>query len=207
MYVCTSRGSRCTKLQKQEKIKMSISWQEAATYVESGRLELLRRSPEGTELYHKHKQSLTGDISLNVCNKLSWDPQEIIELNTIRFRNHKQKIDAAFSSNKWFKITMNDFPYDFSEGIHHLLIWSKISLPFYVENSESIQKDVFDKLSNFLKYNLENEYRLSSQDYLFFVNYNSLQSVRAISHVHLLIHADESIVGEILSNQLKPYIE
>lgn len=186
---------------------MTILWQEARSYVGSGRLELLKRSPEGTEKYRKHKQTLTGDISIDVCGKLGWDPQEIIELNTVKFPNPAQKVDAVFSSSKWFKTTVNDFPYDFESGIHHLLIWSKVSLPLYGENSETIQNEVYNKISNFLKYNLEIHYRLDPQDYLFFINYSNLQSVKAISHIHLLLHSDESIANKILSDQLKPYIE
>ncbi|GAV53671.1 hypothetical protein ZYGR_0AK01730 [Zygosaccharomyces rouxii] len=186
---------------------MTILWQEARSYVASGRLELLKRSPKGTEKYRKHKQKLTGDISVDVCGKLGWDLQEIVELNTLRFPDPVQKLEAAFSSSNWFKTTVNDFPYDFQRGIHHLLVWSKISLPLYLENSETIQNDVYNKISNFLKYNLEVHYHLDSQDYLFFINYSNLQSVKAISHIHLLLHTDDSVADKILSNQLAPYIE
>lgn len=184
---------------------MPIVWQEARDYVASGHLELLKRSPEGTEKYRQHKQTLSGDISIDVCGKLEWDPQEIIELNTVRFPDVTQKVENAFGSSKWFKTTVNDFPYDFEPGIHHLLIWSKISLPMYTENSETIQNEIYEKISSFLKYNLELLCHLDNQDYLFFINYSNLQSVKAISHVHLLLHTDESVANKILSNQLEPY--
>lgn len=186
---------------------MPISWEQAREYVYNGHLELFKRSPEGTAKYQKHKETLTGDISIAVCGKLGWDPQEIIDLNTVRFPNGTQKVEAAFSSSNWFKTTINDFPYDFEDGIQHLLVWSKISLPLYDENSETIQNATYNRILNFLKYNLEVKYHLDSKDYLFFINYNNLQSVRGISHLHLLLHTDESFANKILSNQLEPYTD
>ncbi|CDH15493.1 uncharacterized protein ZBAI_07280 [Zygosaccharomyces bailii ISA1307] len=184
-----------------------LSFQQARQLVESGKLERLERSPECTALYRKHKEGLTEDIVVDVCKKLHWSLQDITFLNTVKYPEQADKIAAAFSDAALFKITVNEFPYWFEPCVSHLLIWSKISLPLYCGDSEQINTTLYKKIEEFLRYNLEQRLGISSEDYCFFINTSRLQSVKGISHIHLLLRSNQQVAREILSQQLEPLID
>lgn len=186
-----------------------LSWQQAKQLVERGQLELLQRSPECTALYRKHKDALTGDIALDVCNKLHWSLQQIVFLNTVKYPLVPDKIAAAFSDAALFKATANEFPYWFEPSVSHLLIWSKISLPIYCAGSERIETTLYNKIQHFLRYNLEQRLGIPRENYCFFINYSRLQSVKGVSHIHLLLHTtDPHLVTQVLSQQqLQPLVD
>ncbi|CAL9738187.1 N-acetylglucosamine-induced protein 1 [Monosporozyma servazzii] len=181
-----------------------ITWDEVSQYVQNKELYKLRRSQAETDKYHKHKKNLEiQHISIlqYILNKLSWNEKELDQLNDLQFATDEQKINAVFTKPDLFKTSMNDFPYYYEPNIMHLLVWSKLRLPIYLNDTTEIdmfetEKNQFPDLNppckavidKFLDQTLHDKYGLiPGKDYIWFVNYSNLQSIKAISHVHVLI--------------------
>lgn len=197
---------------------MTLEWIEIKEIVASGELQRLKRCPEETEKYHEHKRVLAEQhVSIGdyILSKLGWSEKELEEFNG---DDDDTRLSRSFSNRDLFKLTVNDFPYDFAPEVFHLLIWSKISLPLYTsdEDNADVRVDTHDKIEEFIKQNLKLYLDPQTDDYSWFINYKSLQSIRGIPHVHLLIHAPErdqqstrgqrvkTIAAKILQNNFEP---
>lgn len=181
-----------------------ITWNQINNFIETKELYKLRRSKEETVKYHKHKDFLKSqNVSIldYILNKLDWTESEIDQLNNLQYATNQQRLKIIFTQNDLFKATINDFPYFYDKYIIHLLIWSKVKIPIYVNDTTDI--DMFDthsqnefpkmnpstkkKVENFLEKTLSKYDLKYVKDYNWFINYSNLQSVKAVSHVHLLI--------------------
>ncbi|KAL3233758.1 Uncharacterized protein RNJ44_03798 [Nakaseomyces bracarensis] len=172
---------------------MTISWAEIKDIIASGELQRLKRAPEETARYHEHKRILAEqnvEIGDYILGQLGWSVTELGEINQI---SDDARLQKSFSSTELYKLSLNDFPYDFEEDVCHLLIWSKINLPLYSSDDDNaeIRQDMHDKIEQFIKRNLQTYLDPKTDDYGWFINYRSLQSIRGISHVHLLIRCPE----------------
>lgn len=183
------------------------AWAEIKDIVASGELQRLKRGREETERYHEHKRVLAEqNISIGdyVLSKLGWTAKEIEELNAV---DDDMKLKMCFSREGFYKVTGNDFPYDFEPDVFHLLIWSKINLPLYTsdEDHAEMRADTRDKIEEFIEQNLTQYLNPETDDYSWFINYRSLQSIRGVSHVHLLIYAPANKPSSTLpsSDQLR----
>lgn len=192
---------------------MTMNWHEITQLISSGELDRLQRTEECTRRYREHKRALGKmDLSTFVLQRLDWRDDELEFLNNVKFATREEKIQACLSRREFYKVTRNDFPYDFEPSVSHLLVWSKIVLPLYRDDSNGAQQDpdTKDRIDEFFKLNLEDRLGIQSGDYCWFVNYSSLQSIRKISHVHLLVKTanKEAIEDEILSGSgLKPLLD
>ncbi|KAG0665452.1 hypothetical protein C6P45_000449 [Maudiozyma exigua] len=180
-----------------------ITWDDIKEYISTGELYKLRRSKEETVRYRAHKQELKDkDISIidSVLGKLNWTLDNLEEINAKIYPTDDDKLKASFSKKDLFKLLPNDFPYMFQPNIIHLLVWSKVRLPIYpndhTEVSMEKHNDVLPKMNPemeqrinvFLETSLGKKLGLKPrEDYVWFINYSSLQSIRAISHIHLLV--------------------
>ncbi|SMN21219.1 similar to Saccharomyces cerevisiae YPL067C Putative protein of unknown function [Maudiozyma saulgeensis] len=184
-----------------------ITWKDVQEYINSGELYKLRRSKDETIKYRAHKELLKKEnISIidHILHKLNWNLDNLEDLNATKFPNDNDKLKACFSDKDYFKLLPNDFPYMFEPNIIHLLVWSKIRLPIYLDDHTEVSmekhNDVLptmnpemkDKINKFLMKTLQKKLGLEPiKDYVWFINYTSLQSIRAISHIHLLIRCDD----------------
>lgn len=181
-----------------------ITWDQVCHYINSKELYKLRRSAKETQRYHKHKDSLKRQnitILQYILNKLSWNEPELDQLNDLTFATDQQRLHNIFTKQSLFKTQLNDFPYYYEDNVMHLLIWSKIKIPLYLNDTTDI--DMFDSQNNnfpdtnpscvkiidqFLKQTLCDKFNLKpGKDYVWFLNYSNLQSIKAISHLHVLI--------------------
>lgn len=182
-----------------------IPWDDVIKYIKLKQLANLKRSKEQTERYHKHKDELKRRnmtiLQFMLKEKLKWDEREIYELNHLKYVTVQQQLHAILTKNDFFKVTANDFPYNYEPNVLHLLIWSKIKLPIYL--NDTTDSDAFDFQNNrypdmnpeceeiinkFLAKTLHDKYQLSyGIDYVWFVNYSKLQSIKDLSHIHVLI--------------------
>ncbi|CCC68792.1 hypothetical protein NCAS_0B07080 [Naumovozyma castellii] len=180
-----------------------ITWAEVSDYIKTGELYKLRRSVQQNVGYRKHKAALVGkDITEFIIDKLQWNQQELIELNEVKYPTKEDKIHACFLHKNLYKVAINDFPYFFESNVVHLLVWSKIRIPIY-EDDKTGEKEVrinatdnvfpeFNeemrlKIEAFLKSVLTDRYGIKRENYGWFINYTNLQSIRGISHIHLLL--------------------
>ncbi|SCU88095.1 LAFA_0E10704g1_1 [Lachancea sp. 'fantastica'] len=178
-----------------------LSWPEITQLVRSGDLQLLLRSPAVTTSYHRYKQALedrhTTVADVVVHEKLHWTSKMLIQCAQ-KWPTANLQFQAMLSDPQLFALRTNDFPYDFPDHVHHLVLWSKIQIPLYVSDSREKVAIVETKIQQFLKANLA---RYNIQDFVWFINYPSLQSVKAVSHIHVLINSGESEkIDHILAN-------
>lgn len=180
-----------------------ITWDDVKEYISTGELYKLRRSKDETVRYRAHKQELSDEgISIidSVLQKLDWTLDNLEEINVERYPNDEEKLKASFSSKDLFKLLPNDFPYMFQPNIIHLLVWSKIRLPIYPNDHTEVSMEKHNdalptmnpemekRINDFLDNSLGKKLGLKhGDDYVWFINYVSLQSIRAISHIHLLV--------------------
>lgn len=194
-----------------------ITWNEVHYFINSGELYKLKRSQEETKKYHEHKRHLKEnniDMAEYLLGKLGWDDKMLSKLNSKEYPTDDLKINASFTDKSLFKLTLNDFPYQFESDVIHLLIWSKIRLPIYVNDTTAITMDrnalpemhvpMKKRIDLFISQNLE-RYNIEPQDYVWFINYSSLQSIKSISHIHLLIKLKTHNTSEIRHSLLTDF--
>ncbi|CCF58252.1 hypothetical protein KAFR_0E00980 [Kazachstania africana CBS 2517] len=173
-----------------------LSWTEIKHYIHTGELPTLRRSQSETAKYHKHKDYVRDVLKLSmhdyVLKKLDWKQNELDELNNVKYPTNDDKIQHSFSKEDYYKVTVNDFPYKFEPRVVHLLVWSKIKLPIYMQGDEK-DETMTEKIDEFFAKTLNVKFDMEKErDYAWFINYVSLQSIKAISHVHLLIRLPDN---------------
>lgn len=184
-----------------------INWSEVQEYVGTGELYKLRRSKDETVKYRAHKAALKEkniEMIDHILGKLDWNLDDLTNLNDNTYPTINDKIEACFSQKDLFKLLPNDFPYMFESNIIHILVWSKIQLPLYLddktevsmENQNSVLPTMYppmkDKIERFLENTLTEKLKLKPDtDFVWFLNYSNLQSIKGISHVHLLIRFKE----------------
>lgn len=182
-----------------------IPWDDVIKYINKKELFKLKRSKKQTDRYHKHKDELKKQhitVSQFILQMiLKWDANEIYELNHIKYVTVQQQLKAILTNEQLFKVTINDFPYNYEPNVLHLLIWSKIKLPIYINDTTDIDGINIDHnkypdmnpecerlIDKFLSRTLHDKYKLSyGVNYVWFVNYLSLQSIKDLSHIHVLI--------------------
>lgn len=184
-----------------------ISWKEICYYIQTGELYKLSRSPEETERYHQFKAELKKrgtNVADNIIDKkLAWSRAELSRLAQ-KYPTDEDKTNVIFSDTSLYKLLKNDFPYNFEKGVYHLVLWSKLYIPLYEQkttdkpdgetldledNIQGVNPVVKSKIDRFLELNLKKTLGLT--DYIWFVNYPRLQSIKSISHVHILINTEE----------------
>ena len=189
-----------------------IPWDEGKEYITSGELWKLCRTEEMTYKYQAFKKKIelkNLDFTDVVMGKLNWSMEQLTTLNDKKYPSDNDKINASFADDSLYKLTINDFPYNFEQNVHHLLIWSKIKLPIYLDD-DMLNEDLNsptkafptknllmkERIDIFLLENLEKKFGFKKKDYFWFINYSKLQSIRGISHIHLMIRSDDMDLEE-----------
>ncbi|CCD25104.1 Htc1p NDAI_0E02870 [Naumovozyma dairenensis CBS 421] len=182
--------------------KKVITWKEVKQYINSGELYMLRRSELQNTDYQIHKKKFVNvDMAQFMLDKLGWKSEELQKLNDIVYNTDEKRINGAFKDKSLFKLAVNDFPYYFEPDVIHVLIWSKIKLPIYKTDKKTSDVKIGDPNNNFpefnkpmkkviasfLKHTITDKYCITEENYCWFINYVNLQSIQAVSHIHLII--------------------
>lgn len=146
-----------------------LSWEDVKEIIQSGNLALLGRSDDQQAMYNAFRTNLksewdtVGDYILATKFGLS------VVLNhesgkkvSVRQEITEDRIVAA----------PNDFPYNFENGIHHVILWKVGSDLLAVEIEEFMEK---------LKSDVD-----GLKEIVMYVNPPSLKSVLDVDHAHIL---------------------
>lgn len=189
---------------------MVLTWIEIKQIINNNDLSKLYRSDIETKRYHDYRKTLALQnktlLKSIMHDKLIWF-QSDIDFWSTRYQDDNEKCENLFKDSNTYKIILNDFPYDFELGVHHLLIWNKFYIPLYKsEKSYEKNENVYDRINKWISSNLNS---LGLKEYEWFINYPYLQSVKDISHIHLLIYTIEGndIINKLISRGLKEYSE
>lgn len=168
------------------------TWPEVRDIIRYNSLELFARSQETTEKYHQFKKELKDNGSTVfkhlVVNSLQWRTQE--QVKNVKDDDIVVPASGAglFQNALDLKIVRNDFPYYFEDDVVHLCVWTKRRI-------ESDPKSEIGDLSPEMRALIEKYVQktfvewlgVDRNDLVWFRNWDALQSVKEISHVHVVV--------------------
>ncbi|KAH3686687.1 hypothetical protein WICPIJ_002331 [Wickerhamomyces pijperi] len=163
-----------------------MTWDKAKELIDTKHLELLYRSHATTQRYREYKRQLEsqGDtvVKYIIRERLQWSsPSEI-----------KPQSDQLFHNASDFKIIKNDFPYNYTDDISHFCVWSKLTI---VSDPQSEIGDVTSHvkavIDRYVQKTFVEHLGLQQCDVMWFRNYPILQSVKELSHIHVLIRGGD----------------
>ncbi|KAF2669208.1 hypothetical protein BT63DRAFT_373259 [Microthyrium microscopicum] len=164
-----------------------ITWDEATELIRTNRIDRFRRPPTELRQYRGFVEQISHKYG---------SPMKYILEHRLRWKD-LTPIGQDLSSPEDWKILVNDWPYGFADGIEHLVVWTKSSLPddpvtgsISARSSRVIEEFVADKFPE-----------MPAGEVIWFKNWRSLKSVHAIEHFHVLLHNPppgyiEAIVGD-----------
>ncbi|CAK7895276.1 N-acetylglucosamine-induced protein 1 [[Candida] anglica] len=176
------------------------TWAQVRNIVGANELEKFARSSEQTRSYHAFKRQLKLDGNTVykhlLVSQLEWYEPEYnnnIPASQIKDLDDSEIVIKAkgkelFEDESDLKTLYNHFPYYFESDVVHLCVWSKIPIP---ADPESEMGDISPKtrasIQEYLDQILVKGLGISKENFCWFKNWEALQSVKAISHIHVLV--------------------
>jgi Protein of unknown function (DUF3605) len=167
-----------------------------------GDLAKLTRLPSELAKYrvwcNKIKAEYGTVLTFLMQERLFWEPLPASDSGiapTFAFKN-----PTPFADRSDYRIIVNDWPYGLVPGIKHICVWLKTPLPIDTTKG-ALTKEGTDMVNEFVRKTFEEPLGVVGKDkVVWFKNYWSTQSVRAIDHVHVLFR-------DIDDAELDPLIE
>lgn len=138
-----------------------------------------------------------------VQERLHWKP--IDSTKPISATSFSHYSDEPFADSRDYKVLLNDWPYGFEPGIKHLLVWSRT--PIAVDDvrgdvTPQSRKLIEGFVEIFFVRRLAEALGVKAEArgrVMWFKNWVSLQSVRGVDHVHVLVKdLPEGVLGDWL---------
>lgn len=178
-----------------------ITWSGLQRVIASNRLEELKRLPSDLKRYlawsHAIKAQYGSITAFVIRERLRWTPLPLPPSDDgqqpppPRFAHHDP---VPFADERDYAVLENDWPYGLAPGIRHLLVWSKAPIEVDAargdvtaasrERIEGFVERVFVRGIEAAEGRGEGEGR---DRVCWFKNWVSLQSVRGVDHVHVLV--------------------
>ncbi|MDC6271299.1 GIG1 family protein, partial [Acetobacter pasteurianus] len=184
-----------------------FSWDDIVYISNTNQLELFARSEEQTNDYHKFKQYLKdNNITINdyiLKHELHWKQSDLrLQQHVITGKSEystEYPQDLIFHNVDDLKILPNKYPYYFDKNIAHLCVWSKLTIPNDVNSTvgdiSPLTRRIVDK---YLEKTLGSR-GVTKDQFVWFRNWSSLQSVRSISHIHVILRdVDPKVIDEVM---------
>lgn len=161
---------------------------------ESNTLARLQRKPSALQAYltwSTTTKSQHGSITSYILSeRLHWPPPPTGQ-------QFQTASPTPLSNPSDYKILPNDWPYSFSPGISHTVVWLKHRLPVDEDTGdltpasktlieEFVQEKFVRRLEEALKGKEEKGKEEARERVMWFKNWTGLQSVRALEHFHVL---------------------
>ncbi|PSR83781.1 hypothetical protein BD289DRAFT_369494 [Coniella lustricola] len=105
--------------------------------------------------------------------------------------------DIPFADPSDYRVLKNDWPYGLTPGITHIVVWSRTTIPTEPVNGD-VTPESRQLIRDFVKTHFVDKLGPGGEDrVMWFKNWVSLQSVRALEHIHVLVKdVDASILEE-----------
>lgn len=139
-----------------------------------------------------------------VQERLRWTPIDpTVPISATSFEHFS---DEPFADPRDYKVLLNDWPYGFEPGVVHLLVWTKTPIAVdeergdvTTESRELIERFVETLFVSRVAERCGLERGEAWKRVMWFKNWESLQSVRGVPHVHVLVKdVPEGLIGEWL---------
>lgn len=168
-----------------------FSWAEVQNIVGTNDLDVFARSRLQTGKYLAFKRLLrlqdTTVYKHLLTKSLGWAAEEQVKGIVDSDIKVASSGDGIFSNAADLKIIRNDFPYYFEENVAHLCVWTK--QPILSDPQSSVGDLSSETRATIEKYICQTFVKYAGiprENLLWFRNWEALQSVREISHVHVL---------------------
>lgn len=183
-------------------IDKPYTWQEVKDIVRENKLEKFARSLHQTDNYHKFKKQLqmshTTIFKHLLANELKWyeakDNGDMEWDDVIRNAVPDNQIVVYPGSYKLFtnrddlKIVPNHFPYYFEDDVVHLCVWSKLRIePDQASPIGDISPATREVIEKYVSKTFVKAMGIARENILWFKNWEALQSVKSISHLHVIV--------------------
>ncbi|KAI5361924.1 hypothetical protein Slin15195_G055740 [Septoria linicola] len=173
-----------------------ITWEDLKQIIANNTLEDLKRLPSDLRKYlawsHNIKRQYGGITPFVVQERLRWTPPIQLTTSPPTFAHHSE---TFFSDPRDYAVLLNDWAYGFTPNISHLLVWSKTPIETDKDRGD-VTEESRKRIEEFVEKYFVRELGEGGKDrVLWFKNWVSLQSVRGVDHVHVLVKdADEDVV-------------
>lgn len=161
----------------------------------SNRLEDMTRVPSDLRRYiawsHATRKAYGSIQSYILATRLHWT-LPLTPVNPIPFA------DSADT-----RILINDWPYGLVPGIVHLVCWTKCVIPTILPG-EPGEGDLTPQARLVIQDWVDDTFaeRLGAENVLWFKNWASIQSVRSVEHIHVLLRgATEEFLKEVVDDE------
>lgn len=157
-------------------------WEELRDIIKTNNLAVLKRKPSDLRRYMKWTAetkarygSMTNYLLAHRLPK-AWGRPPFTPASNIPF---------ADSSD--YRVLINDWPYGFTPGITHIVVWSRTTIPTDSEKGDMTpqsRKIVGDFVKRFFVDRLGPG---GEDQVMWFKNWVALQSVRSLDHIHVMV--------------------
>jgi len=178
-YIPTAKDQEI--LDTPEHLFHNQTWDDLKLVISENRLEDLKRRPGDLRRYLEwgaQVRSEYGSVQRYILMKrLHWDKEgDLIAKSTVPFA------DADDT-----KILFNDWPYGMTPGIIHIVVWTKVAIPIDETNGD-VTPESRKLIEDYVYKTFVKDLGLPEDHVLWFKNWASLQSVRTVEHVHILVN-------------------
>ncbi|KAM3126457.1 hypothetical protein CJJ07_001063 [Candidozyma auris] len=168
------------------------TWPEVRDIIKHNDLEAFARSDVQTESYLAFKRYLKQHNSTVfrhiVTHTLGWRrPEELVGVKDNEITVTASG-DPLFTNADDLKIVRNDFPYYFEDDVTHLCVWTKKRI-MSDPNSPigDLAPETRDLIEKYVVETFVKQLGIPRESLVWFRNWEALQSVKEISHVHVVI--------------------
>lgn len=173
-------------------VEYPFSWHQVQEIVQNNDLELFARSLPQIEHYHEFKRLLIANgttvFKHLVANSLNWCNQQDLEGIEDSQISIPRSGAGLFKNANDLKIIPNDFPYNLEKNITHLCVWSKVAIE---SDPSSELGDISDEtrlvIEEYVCAKFVDQLGIQRDHLVWFRNWGAIQSVKEISHIHVLI--------------------
>lgn len=115
----------------------------------------------------------------------------------------KPASDIPFHDPSDYRVLINDWPYGFTAGITHIVVWSRTVIPTDPESGDMTPKSR-QTVADFVKrYFVDSLGPGGEEHVLWFKNWVALQSVRSLEHIHVMVRDVEPEIVENWTREQK----
>ncbi|KAI9645706.1 hypothetical protein NHQ30_006448 [Ciborinia camelliae] len=153
-------------------------WDELKEIIATNNLSNLKRKPSDLRRYMSWSAATKAEygsmMSYILQHRLTWGSPPFAYISSTPFEDPSD-----------YKILLNDWPYGLSKDVTHFVVWSKTPIATDDKNGD-VTDESRGVIEDFVKRTFTD--RLDGNDrVMWFKNWVSLQSVRALEHIHVLI--------------------
>ncbi|RYP76185.1 hypothetical protein DL771_002009 [Monosporascus sp. 5C6A] len=167
------------------------TWEEVQKLVRDNRLDLFQRVPSELRRYlaytWKLRQEYGSVMNFVLTQRLQWEMPVVPKGKPFEFEED-------------IKILRNDWPYGIDKRIVHLVVWTKFDL-----EEDPITADLTDKAREEIEAWVQQKFgsRMPREQFIWFKNWKSLKSVRAVEHFHVMIfNPNPAFIEEITKGDI-----